>query len=156
MKSKDVVGQYILESLLFQAFCFCSRKRSLAAWLLCDQNWPITNASKGLPLAALAKLLQTLALITLRLCCSSLATSHRATQTQRAQKGLCFTKLASACFLRLPEENRGEQGAPKAGLVEVASTQKLQGLLPAPFLLGQESLQPRCLNISRSACLVSQ
>ena len=69
-----------------------------AGWstrLLCDQNWPITNASKGPPLAALAKWSQTSALIILRHCCSSLAT----TQTQRAQKGLCFTKLAAAFYV---------------------------------------------------------
>ena len=104
------VWSQILESLLFRAFCFYSRKRSPAAWLLCDQNWPITNASKGLPLAALAKWFESQALIILRHCCSTLASWQ--TQRQRGEKGLCFTKLAAAfyiCHKRMENRERPKQ-----------------------------------------------
>ena len=81
-----------------------------AGWstrLLCDQNWPITNASKGPPLAALAKWSQTSALIILRHCCYVLATHNQWSKHTESGEGIMLHKIGG-CFLRLPErmENR--------------------------------------------------
>ena len=99
----------IWESLLSQAFCLCSRKRALAAWLLCDRNWPITNASEGPPLASEpgSHYFETL-----------LLQFGNNTDTESAER-IMLHKIGG-CFLRLPEEN-GEQRAPKAEIVGAAS-----------------------------------
>ena len=100
----------IWESLLSQAFCLCSRKRALAAWLLCDRNWPITNASEGPPLASEpgSHYFETL-----------LLQFGNNTDTESAER-IMLHKIGGGCFLRLPEEN-GEQRAPKAEIVGAAS-----------------------------------
>ena len=140
-----VVGQYEVQywsHCSFKPFVSAQGNARRPQQLLCHQNWPITNASKGLPLAAQAKWFQTLAPIILRHCCSSLATSQtQQVERQRGEKGLCFTKLAAAFYACARREWR-------TGVAQSRADQhtEIAGSASSTFLLGQESLQPRCLN----------
>lgn len=106
----------ILESLLFWAFCFCSRKRSPAALASlrsklahyqCEQRSTISSAGKMVSEPG-SHYFETLLLQF-----GNLADA----ETER-REGIMLHK-SGGCFLRLPEET-GEQGAPKAELVVVA------------------------------------
>ena len=121
-----------------------------AGWstrLLCDQNWPITNASKGPPLAALAKWSQNQRSHYFETLLPRFGNTQPMEQTHRERRRDYASQNWRRLFITFAREN-GEQGAPKAGLGVVTGGQKLQALLPARSREEPLATLPRYISVS--------